>query len=225
MKPVVKVLLILGGTVALCVSAFVAFVVVIVLSTKDGTGTTERRASTASESRTPSSTAASRAEPARPKFVSFGNGMQIVGKDIQPGTYRTRKRAPGCYWARLSGFSGELGDLLSNGNESGPAIVTIGSSDKGFESRGCGTWSADLSGITSGLDAPFSDGTFIVGVDISPGTWRADAPESCYWARLRGFSGAMGDLIANDNGNAVVTIAPSDKGFANQRCGTWTRLN
>ena len=105
------------------------------------------------------------------------------------------------------------------------SVVTIGSGDKGFQSRRCGTWSADLSAITSGRDAPFSDGAFIVGVDISPGTWRADAPEGCYWARLRGFSGAMGDLIANENGNAVVTIAPSDMGFASHRCGTWTQLD
>jgi hypothetical protein len=106
-----------------------------------------------------------------------------------------------------------------------PMIVTISESDKGFQSRGCGWWSTDLSSVTASPDAPFSDGTFIVGVDVAPGTWRADAAEGCYWARLRGFSGAMGDLIANDNGNGVVRIAASDRGFNSHNCGTWTRLN
>ena len=155
---------------------------------------------------------------------SFRDGMKVVGKDIEPGTYRTRARAPGCYWARLAGFSAEMGDILANGNESGPVIVTIGPGDKGFESRRCGLWSRDMSPITTGLDAPFTDGIFIVGTDIAGGTWRADAPGNCYWARLRGFSGAMGDLIANANSNGVVTIAASDKGFSSQRCGTWSKV-
>lgn len=159
------------------------------------------------------------------RFASFGSGTKVVGSDIQPGTYRTRKRAPGCYWARLGGFSGEIGDLLANGNETGPAVVTISLSDKGFESRGCGTWTDDLSSITAGADAAFGDGTYIVGTDISTGTWRADSPEGCYWARLRGFSGAMGDLIANDNASGLVTISQTDGGFASNRCGTWTKVN
>lgn len=156
---------------------------------------------------------------------SFRDGMQVVGKDIKPGTYRTRARAPGCYWARLAGFSGEIGDFLANGNESGPMIVTISPRDKGFESRKCGLWSPDLSAITKSIDAPFSDGTFIIGTDIAPGTWRADAPESCYWARLRGFSGGGKDTISNANYNGIVTIEATDTGFKSDRCGTWTKVN
>lgn len=154
---------------------------------------------------------------------TFRDGTKVVGKDIKPGTYRTRARSPGCYWARLAGFSGEMGDVLTNGNESGPVIVTIGASDKGFESAGCGLWTPDLSAITDSPEAPFGDGVFLVGVDVAPGVWQADACESCYWARLRGFSGGMGDIIANDNGKGIVTIRPTDKGFASLKCGTWTR--
>jgi hypothetical protein len=167
--------------------------------------------------------------PVRPTPVdppgSFRDGTKVVGKDVTPGTYRTRARSPGCYWTRLAGFSGEMGDILANGIESGPKVVTIGSSDKGFESRGCGLWTQDLSAITSSMDAPFGDGTFIVGTDIAPGTWRADAATDCYWTRLRGFSGGMGDVITNALKTGVVTIAATDKGFASQKCGTWTKAN
>jgi hypothetical protein len=63
-----------------------------------------------------------------------------VGTDIQPGTYRTRSASSGCYWERLSGFGGSMGEILANENTDGPAVVTIASSDKGFKSQGCGTW-------------------------------------------------------------------------------------
>ncbi len=154
---------------------------------------------------------------------SFRDGSFVVGTDLSPGTYRTRKGGRGCYWARLAGFSGELGDVLANGNETGPAIITIGKSDKGFESKRCGLWVTNLSAITESPAAPFGDGMYIVGTDIAPGTWRSDAPQGCYWVRLRGFSGQMGDLITNANGKGIVTIAPTDKGFKSQRCGTWSK--
>jgi hypothetical protein len=64
----------------------------------------------------------------------------MVGKDIQPGTYRTRTGSPGCYYARLRGFSGSVDDILANDNTDSPAVVTIKASDKGFESQNCGTW-------------------------------------------------------------------------------------
>ena len=160
-----------------------------------------------------------------PGVATFVDGSHIVGSDIKPATYRTRTRSPGCYWARQAGFSGQIGDILANGNESGPAIVTIKPSDKGFDSRGCGTWTADLSPITPAPDAPFSDGTYIVGADIAPGTWKSDSPENCYWVRMKGFVGGLGEIIANANGKGIVTIAKTDKGFRASKCGTWTKVN
>ena len=68
--------------------------------------------------------------------VSIGSGVKIVGKDIQPGTYRSKGGA-GCYWEREAGFSGSLGDILANENASGPALVTVEPTDKGFKSALC----------------------------------------------------------------------------------------
>ena len=71
---------------------------------------------------------------------SFGNGTWIVGEDIEPGTYRTAGR-DGCYWERLSGFSGESSDRITNGfPDADPAIVTIAVSDAGFLSEDCARW-------------------------------------------------------------------------------------
>lgn len=70
----------------------------------------------------------------------------------------------------------------------------------------------------------FGDGTWRVGIDIEPGTYRTAGTDSCYWARLSNFTG-NNDIIANDNarGPAIVTILASDAGFISRRCGTWTK--
>jgi hypothetical protein len=69
-----------------------------------------------------------------------GDGTWRVGLDVQPGTYQANVTAS-CYWARLSGFSGTLDDIIANDNISaGPVIVTIDPSDAGFHSTRCGNW-------------------------------------------------------------------------------------
>ena len=174
----------------------------------------------------PAAPAPAGAAPQPAAVGSFTNGTKIVGTDIQPGTYRTRVPSEGCYWARLSGLSGGLSEIIANDNTDGPAIVVIAPTDKGFQSSRCGTWTRDISPITSSPTAPFKgDGTYLVGVDIAPGTWRSSSSDSCYWARLSGFSGAgVRQILANNNGVGVVTILPTDKGFDTSRCGTWTKI-
>lgn len=76
--------------------------------------------------------------------TSFTDGTFVVGTDIAPGTYKTEgpypRALPNCYWARLKGVSGELGDVITNGNTRGPTTVTIKPGDTAFKSNGCATW-------------------------------------------------------------------------------------
>lgn len=157
--------------------------------------------------------------------ITFGDGTYIVGEDVQPGTYRTRTGKAGCYYERLSGFGGELSDIVSNEFTNDSSIVVIASSDVGFKSKGCGTWTNDLSAITSSRTS-FGDGTFIIGTDIEPGTYKNVGGTSCYYARLSGFEGSISDIITNENvdSSAIVTISAGDKGFKSSRCGTWTKM-
>lgn len=68
------------------------------------------------------------------------DGTYIVGKDIKAGKWRS-SGGDFCYWARLKNFGGTLGSIVANDNVlGGRAIVTIRSTDKGFETTGCGTW-------------------------------------------------------------------------------------
>ncbi|WP_157856538.1 MULTISPECIES: hypothetical protein [Streptomyces] len=70
-----------------------------------------------------------------------GDGVFLVGKDIQPGTYRSDgKDNTLCYWARLSDTTGELGDIIANGNAAGQAIIKIDSGDKAFQTSDCKPW-------------------------------------------------------------------------------------
>lgn len=163
--------------------------------------------------------------PPPTKALTFGNGVHQIGPNLPAGTYRTRSNSSGCYWARLSGFSGELNDIIANNVSDSRVVVTIGAGDAGFESDNCATWTNDLSAVTSSPTAPFGDGEYIVGTDIAPGTWTAPGGPDCYWQRESGFSGGFDSIIANDVGvtTPVVTIDPTDAGFTTEDCGTWTR--
>jgi hypothetical protein len=71
----------------------------------------------------------------------FGAGTFIVGSDIAPGTWQSDGTGTSCYWARLSGFTGLLAQIITNNFGAAPAVVTFSATDAGFQSSRCGTWS------------------------------------------------------------------------------------
>jgi hypothetical protein len=167
----------------------------------------------------------SSAKTVTPKAPSFRRGTRQVGRNVEPGRYV----APGssfCYWARLSGFGGDLGDIIANGIViRGQVIVDIQPTDVGFKSSGCGTWTL-YTGASKVVS--FQRGVWLVGSQVEPGRWQAPGGDSCYWARLSGFTGDLGSIIANDfmldDGPVIVDILPTDVGFESSLdCGTWTR--
>jgi hypothetical protein len=80
------------------------------------------------------------AKPPPPKAAITADGTYLVGRDIKPGTYRAHADDELCYWARLSGTSGDFDDIIANGDGPGTLTVTIKSSDKAFETDSCGVW-------------------------------------------------------------------------------------
>jgi hypothetical protein len=55
------------------------------------------------------------------------------------------------------------------------------------------------------------DGTYVVGEDILPGTYRAEASPGCYWETGRGSgTGGIDGIIENDNpdGPVVIQVTP-----------------
>ena len=67
----------------------------------------------------------------------------------------------------------------------------------------------------------------MVGSQVASGQYRSTtAVGGCYWERLRGFSGTISDVIANDfvpsAGPLVIAISSNDAGFhTDGDCGTW----
>jgi hypothetical protein len=158
--------------------------------------------------------------------TTFGNGTYQVGthndSQVAPGTY-VSTGGSFCYWARLSGLGGATSDIIAYDIAMGRAIVTIESTDVGFETRGCGTWSPLPA--TGSQATMMGDGTWAVGIDIAPGTYSTSGDSTCYWARLSSFNGEFSSIIAYalPIGPAVVTIDPTDKGFTSKDCGTWAK--
>jgi len=68
------------------------------------------------------------------------DGFYVVGEEIMPGVWRSTGAGDGCYWERLSGLSGEFGDIIANHFGNAGVTVRIRSSDAAFSSDRCGPW-------------------------------------------------------------------------------------
>jgi hypothetical protein len=90
--------------------------------------------------------AAAPVEDRRPAVPAgqIGEGVWLVGQDVEPGTYRS----PGattvmgfnfCSWQRLSDTSGETSAIIASGtgNAGEQQVVTIAATDTAFEVSGC----------------------------------------------------------------------------------------
>jgi len=70
---------------------------------------------------------------------SFSNGQWTVGKDITPGTYRTRSTSSKCYWAKIKDLAKETPGKSQYGKK-GRITVRVTAKDEAFLTTRCGTW-------------------------------------------------------------------------------------
>lgn len=164
-----------------------------------------------------------------PRADGFGDGVHTD----EPGTWRNVQNGTSCTWTRASEVppaASEVpdSDVIATATVSGQgrSIVTVDEGDAAFVTAGCGDWVPDVGPITLRPSLPFVSGTYRVGRDIAPGTWKASNTAVCGWARLSGFSGEDTDVIeeGRDTDPQMVTIDETDIGFtADAACGTWTR--
>jgi hypothetical protein len=70
---------------------------------------------------------------------------------------------------------------------------------------------------STAADTGYTDGTYIVGSDIKPGTYKSAGPAAggiglCYWERDKKTDDPLSKIIANDDtkGQAVINISSSD---------------
>jgi len=162
--------------------------------------------------------------------TQFGAGQYLVNTDIGPGRYFAAVSS-GCYWERLSGLGGTLGEIIANDFIGFPAqqwIVDIAGSDRAFKTdSSCNTW---FMSPRTGAQSTIPPGAWLMGSQIAAGTYRANAASGCYWERRRDFGGTLSGVIANDfvasGGSVLVQLSPGDAGFTSDGdCGTWTRAS
>jgi len=69
-------------------------------------------------------------------------GTWLVGAQLQSGTYQA-SATTGCYWERVTNFTGTLSAIIANDFAGGPGLrqLSIASTDAGFTTTvECGTW-------------------------------------------------------------------------------------
>jgi hypothetical protein len=116
-----------------------------------------------------------------------------------------------------------LSDVIANNIvSSSRVIVDVLSTDVGFKTSRCGTWTP----WTAVVPTAVADGAFAVNSEIQAGLWSATFSGSCYWTRVNSFNGSLSAILASDftYTSAVVRIQPTDVGFTSSGCGTWTKI-
>ncbi|GAB3617313.1 hypothetical protein GCM10027416_18700 [Okibacterium endophyticum] len=75
---------------------------------------------------------------ARADGSRFGEGVYLVGTEIQPGTFAIEGDITDCYWERQDANGNTIDNYFAAAAKR--VQVTIAASDYAFSSTGCGTW-------------------------------------------------------------------------------------
>lgn len=173
--------------------------------------------------------------------------MVVGGVDVVPGIYRTvdaqvddGKDAgmlfdDSCTFGQYSDADGGLEALIAGGTaDGGHPTITLGDGQL-FRTQRCGAW--ELVPAKTLFDAPESapttvtDGMWLVGEDLRPGTYRTDTVFSgdyvegafCVWevdSTWTDWEAEILDVAVAGPGPAEVTLKTGQQ-FVSDECGTW----
>ncbi|HEY2222487.1 hypothetical protein [Actinomycetospora sp.] len=75
------------------------------------------------------------------------------------------------------------------------------------------------------VGATFSAGTYEVGTEIKPGTYKTTGSSFCYFERLKDLNGDLDSIVTNEivNGQGSMKVASSDKYVKFDGSCTWTK--
>jgi len=155
--------------------------------------------------------------------AGIGDGQWEVGTEIEPGTYVTWVGEDdfGCYAARISGFSGDLDEIIANTNLSGGARgrITVADDDTGVKFSGGCEWLPAGDGNLADPGDDVGPGIWEVRTEIQPGTYTTQAEEEgalggCYVARLAGFSLDSDEILDSGLGSASLGTLRHCRGTA-----------
>ena len=184
-------------------------------------------------------------------FATVGTIVLVVGGvDVVPGVYRTveAQAADGkdagilfddsCKFGQYRDADGGLDSLIAGGTaDGGHPTITLGDGPL-FRTQRCGAW--ELVRAKTLFDAPDSapttvtDGMWLVGADLRPGTYRTDAEFSgeyvegafCGWEVDSGWTDWDAEILEvafAGPGPGEVTLKTGQQ-FVSDECGTWRLL-
>lgn len=139
-------------------------------------------------------------------------GTYVVGDDIAPGLYRVAG-----YWARLDGEK----EIIDNDVvDDGLTVLDVAPTDSYVEINGTARPIADRPAVDPMAEG-FTDGTYLVGVDIAPGRYNlAPSGATAYFERLD----ATGDVIDDDISERGVIALVEQTDWAFSYSGTLTPM-
>ncbi|WKU45213.1 hypothetical protein Q3V23_14675 [Streptomyces sp. VNUA116] len=119
-----------------------------------------------------------------------------------------------------------IGAAMSGGGDGDDGKASAAGSTEKKEKKGTGR--EDGGGKEKAAKGALKgNGTYQVGSDIEPGTYRSLGNKlGCYWERAKDSSGDPDAILANDNviGASYVTVKTEDKIFKTQGCKSWERV-
>lgn len=160
----------------------------------------------------------------------FKDGIWIVGQQVQPGLYRSMGADSGkqCVYKRL-GAEGQLNGegMAYVGN--GPQYLQVFPADSRITSEGCQLWVAAPDNQSARPEgAPYPDGMWRVGVDISTGRYRSAGSTTCEWRKLSNAGHDSAAIISQGtiaSGTTFELEVTADTAFFWTRgCMGWHRI-
>lgn len=175
---------------------------------------TESGSSADSASKSSSASAAS--DSAEKKFT---DGKYLVGTDIESGLYRVKLVESVIkmgYVERASDVSMDTSHIIANIVLTGDGYVEIKSTDAAVKLQGVELTKISLDAVAKDIKTEVSDGIYLVGYDINPGTYKVAVTESAvpigYVERAKSVAMGFDDIIKNEvlQGPGYVKVEEGD---------------
>jgi hypothetical protein len=124
-----------------------------------------------------------------------------------------------------------IGGIVASGGGDTPSGKTTGTGTEGVNPPSSKK-TEDMPSREAPGKTTYGDGTYLVGVEIDPGTYKTTGPDKdsvipmCYWERAKNDSGELGSIIANHNseGPDRVTVKAGETVKFSGDC-KWTEVN
>lgn len=105
----------------------------------------------------------------------------------------------------------------------GSVANSAGTADQstGLSSTFAADYSSEFAAGPTADPALTQDGTYLVGTDIQPGSYRSEAGADCYWQ----LGDTSGKIIKNGfEARPIITIPAEAYTFTSTGCGTWEKV-